>query len=250
MRDNSVTREPRRGGVGEPSDSSTDGLNRLLNVRRGQLSARPARPKTLTGQTVENHDQALGIHDSLPHALQDFAEALAGRCGEPAFRTLNRAVQFITRILEPTSRRGLSSHADADAHYQRMSDAGPGCARIRRQRGRPGGEPKVSRARPRGGTRKLQTQQELREERTDRGRTRRAMRDRPDYGRLGEQVTVFSTDASNGGVSPSPVEARVLVPFERQDPGDRPRAIMDIGADPARGPAVGHHAPILCMRRR
>ena len=58
----------------------------------------------MTGETVKNHDQALGVQDGLPDPLGDLTEALAGCSSEPAFRTLDRALQFIARILKSTYR--------------------------------------------------------------------------------------------------------------------------------------------------
>ena len=64
-------------------------------------------PKALTDQTVEDHDQALGIHDGLTDALRGVAEALGRCCRESSFGTL----KFVARILEALYRRLLASHS-------------------------------------------------------------------------------------------------------------------------------------------
>ena len=64
-------------------------------------------------------DQTLGSHDGLPHALEDITESLAGCSREPAFRTLNRALQLIARVRHATWRKVPGRHREMPPHIMR-----------------------------------------------------------------------------------------------------------------------------------
>ena len=65
-----------------------------------------------------------GIHDRLPDALRNLAEALARCSGESSLGTLNSALKLVARIRRTVDRRLLASH-DVLAHIMRESaDAG------------------------------------------------------------------------------------------------------------------------------